>query len=103
MDFKCINQTKTRKEIWNGRITSIKNYGSHIELKIESRSGILVLLGKTSFGNFACIPDYGVGCHLAALDDIFYNTERLTAVMNKVDGITVAYALATIADKKILK
>jgi hypothetical protein len=99
MDFKCINQKRTRKETWNGHISSIKNYGSHIEIKIQSRSGILVLLGKTSFGNFACMPDYGAGCHLASLDDIFYNTERLTNVMNKVDGITVAYALAAIAEK----
>lgn len=100
MDFQCINKTKTKKEIWQGRITSLINYGGHIELRIESRSGILILVGKTSQGIFACMPDYNAGCYLANLKDIFYSTEKLTyAMKNKVDGITVAYALAAIADK----
>jgi hypothetical protein len=41
--------------------------------------------------------------HLADLKDLFYSTEKLREVMNKVDGITVAYALAVIADKLDLK
>lgn len=103
MEFQCINRTKTRKETWKGRIISMINWGSHIELRIDSRSSILVFIGKTTQGNFACIPDYSAGCHLADLHDVFYSTEKLTSVMNKVDGITVAYALAAIADKLNLK
>jgi hypothetical protein len=100
MDFQCINKTKTKRETWKGHITSFINYGRHIEIRIESRSGILVLVGKTSQGAFACIPDYNAGCHLANLKDIFYSTEKLNyAMKNKVDAITVAYALAAIADK----
>ncbi|MBU3182506.1 hypothetical protein [Clostridium psychrophilum] len=48
MIFECTNQTKQKKETWTGRVTSIINYGSHYEIKIESRSGIMVLLGKTT-------------------------------------------------------
>lgn len=99
MDFICVYRTEKHKETWKGHICSIKNYGSHVELKIESRSSILVLVGKTCYGNFACMPDYGVSCHLASLNDIFYSKEKLTSVMNKVDAITVAYALAAVADK----
>lgn len=99
MIFQCIDKTKKTKETWTGKITSIINYGSHYEIKIQSRSGILVLLGKTSYGNFACIPDWGAGCHLASLKDKFYSTEKLCRVMGKVDGITVASALAAIADE----
>ncbi|MBK5201615.1 MAG: hypothetical protein JJE21_08840 [Spirochaetaceae bacterium] len=99
MIFECVNQTKKKKETWTGRITSMINYGSHFEIKIESRSGILVLLGKTTLGNFACMPDFGAGCHLAKLKDKFYSTEKLSNVLGKIDGITVACALAAIADK----
>lgn len=97
--FECINQTKKTKETWTGRIISMINYGSHFEIQIQSRSSILVLLGKTSLGNFACMPDFGAGCHLAKLKDKFYSTEKLVSVIGKVDGITVASALAAIADE----
>ena len=99
MIFECVNKTKKTEYTWKGQITSMINYGSHFEIKIESRSSILVLLGKTTLGKFACIPDFGAGCHLANLKDKFYSTEKLTRVLGKVDGITVAYALAAIADK----
>lgn len=99
MIFKCDN----KKETWNGTITSVTNYGSHYEIQIQSRSSILVLVGKTSLGTFACIPDFRAGCHLGDLNDSFYSTEKLCAVMNKVDGITVACALAAIADNLNLK
>jgi hypothetical protein len=99
MIFKCVNTNET----WKGTVTSVINYGSHYEIKIQSRSSIIVLVGKTSLGTFACIPDFSAGCHLANLKDLFYSKEKLCEVMNKVDGITVAYALAAIADKLDLK
>lgn len=99
MIFECVNQTKKNKETWTGRITSMINYGSHYEIKIVSRSSIMVLLGKTTLGNFACMPDFGAGCHLSELKDKFYSTEKLCDVMGKIDGITVACALAAIAAK----
>jgi len=99
MIFQCVNQTKQGKEIWEGTINSFINYGSHYEIWIYSRSSILVLLGKTSQGNFACMPDFNAGCHLAKLSDKFYSTEKLVKVMGKIDGITVASALAALADR----
>jgi len=40
------------------------------------------------------MPDFGAGCHLAEFDDIFYNSEKLCHVLGKVDGVTVANAIA---------
>lgn len=93
MVFECINKNKRGNEKWSGKITSFKNYGSHYEIRIESRSGILVLVGKTTQGAFACMPDFEAGCHLVNLKDKFWNTEKLTKVLGKIDGITVASAL----------
>ena len=53
----------------------------------------MVIFGKTSRGYFACIPDFDAGCHLANLNDVFWNAERLTTALGIVDGVTVAYAL----------
>lgn len=90
IEFKCILGNKT----WTGKITKIIEHGSHTELYIESRSGITVIIGKTQAGNFCCIPDWQAGCHLATLDDTFWNYGSLNkSIKNKVDAMTVAKAL----------
>jgi len=99
MKFECVEQANTEDERWEGTITKFTRYQNHYEIKIESRSSIMVLFGRTSRGAFACIPDFGVGCHLVDLKDRFWNTEQLTGLLGKVDGITVATALYTLADK----
>lgn len=99
MVFECIKKLGGKTEVWKGDITTFKNYGSHYEIRIESRSGILVLFGKTSSGGFACMPDFGVGCYLTDLKDKFWNTEKLVEVLGKIDGITVASALYALADE----
>lgn len=93
--FTCTS----RKETWHGKIVMLKNHGNHYEFTIQSRSSIMVIFGKTSRGYFACMPDFNVGCHLVDLSDSFWNTERLTKVLGKVDGITVANALASLRDE----
>ncbi len=99
MVFECINKRKSGYEKWAGTITVFKNYGTHCEFRIESRSGILVLFGKTTHGAFACMPDFGVGCHLVNPRDLFWNSEQLCRSLGKVDGITVATALNAMAEQ----
>lgn len=99
MFFECINKRKRGIEKWPGKIISFEKYGKHYEIRIESRSSILVLFGKTSQGAFACMPDFDAGCHLVNPRDLFWNTEKLVHVLGKIDGITVATALNALADK----
>lgn len=89
MSFEC-SDDKNKK--WVGHIVYLKNWGNYHEMIIESRSRLHVVFGKTSQGGFACIPDFGVGCHLVDLQDTFWNTEKLINVLGVVDGITVATA-----------
>lgn len=98
MVFKCTSKTNRRSERWIGKIIEFKNHGSHYEMRIDSRSGILVIFGRTTQGGFACMPDFGAGCHLVNLKDKFWNTEKLSKVLGKVDGITVAEALFAVSD-----
>lgn len=94
VSFPCTNEG----QLWYGIITYIENYGSHYEMRIESRSALTVILGKTSSGNFLCIPAFNVGSELAHLKDIFWNTERLISILGEVDGVTVAEALYYISE-----
>ena len=84
---------KHNKKSWPGYISEFKDYGTHYEFRIQSRSSITVVFGPTSQGYFACMPDFNAGCHLSNLNDVFWNTERLSTVLGIVDGVTVAYAL----------
>lgn len=102
MQFECELKIENEIEKWTGRITRFTNHGSHYEILIESRSSILVLLGRTTTGGFACMPDFQVGCHIVGLDDIFWNTEKLINILGKIDGTTVANALHKIYQKCII-
>jgi len=96
--FICIDQTGTLDEKWEGVIKTCEKYEGYFEIMIESRSSIMVLFGRTSRGGFACMPDFGAGCHLVDLGDKFWNTEKLIEILGRADGITVATALYTLAD-----
>ena len=87
------------KKSWKATIASFENHGTHYEFLIQSRSSIMVIFGKTSRGFFACMPDFNVGCHLVSLNDVFWNTERLSLVLGVADGVTVASALVFLAEK----
>jgi len=63
------------------------------ELKIDSRSGLYVIVGDTGYGHFICLPDWGVGSLLSDYSDLCWNKERLVELLGLVDGITVACAL----------
>lgn len=99
MTFNCQRKTENGIERWQGIIPRFTKRKSYYEIRIEARSGIMVIFGKTSYGYFACMPDFGAGCHLSSLNDRFWNTEQLTEVLGEVDGITVANALYTLKDK----
>lgn len=96
--FNCKLKTKDGTEKWTGTITKVINHGSHYQLRIESRSGIDVIVGSSDSGNFACIPDWGAGCYLSTLKDTFWNQEELVKVLGLIDGVTVARALSVISD-----
>ncbi|MGI6307047.1 MAG: DUF6618 family protein [Dethiobacteria bacterium] len=99
MIFECVRNNFKESERWKGVIQGFRRYASHCEFRIESRSGIMVIVGKAAYGGFACMPDFGAGCHLSRFDDKFWNTERLTEVLGEVDGITVASALHALSGK----
>lgn len=96
--FTCKMRKGKQIEEWPGTITMLINHGSHYEMRISSRSSITVIFGDSQRGGFCCVPDWKAGCDLAGFNDLFWNLERITTAMkkDKVDAITVAYAIATV-------
>lgn len=97
ISFHCREKIGETYEEWNGYVTHIRNYGSHYEVKIDSRSGFIFIIGKYVNGAFISIPAYNVGCDLSIYSDYFWNNEHLAMIMNPVDAATVAEALRALS------
>lgn len=100
IQFDCSYQWEDESEdFWHGIVKDINSFGSHYEIFIESRSSMRMLIGRSTSGMFACLPDFSIGCHLSTLDDVFYNREKLIRAMeNAVDGTTAANALKALSN-----
>lgn len=97
--FPCGEKQDGRTEFWEGRLRILKA-GNPCEAVIEARGSYFhLIVGKHSYGNFICIPNWNVGTELADLDDIFWNKERLrdyTSLRN-TDACSVAAAVNSLA------
>lgn len=95
--FICVreNPRTHKQERWAGCAEVIRETPNVVEAMVEGRGTHMnVIIGKYYNGNFICIPNLSVGCDLSTWwDDIFWNTEKLTGLMNKVDAVTAAYAI----------
>lgn len=97
--FICRNPEAeySQDRIWEGRIDSLQHRRGMIEADISGKgSQMHVIIGEYAYGNFVCIPEWGVGSPLSYLDDRFWNRERLAQYMGNVDAITLSEALKEI-------
>lgn len=94
-EFKCSYKEENGKTIrWSGSYEIMATEPNAHELLINGRgSEFQAVLGYCTYGNYVCIPLLDIGCSLAYWSDIFWNTEKLSQVMNKVDAVTLASAL----------
>jgi hypothetical protein len=68
--------------------------GNHHELRIKGRGSLFdAVIGLSLSGNFICIPQLNFGCALSSLNDINWNTERISAHLTETDAVTIATAI----------
>lgn len=95
MTYTCVNKSGKREASWQSNIRLLSHDGSTYEVEITGRcTRFHAIIGKHQYGNYICIPDRGIGCELSHFKDIFWNIERLTPLLKRVDAITVAYGLS---------
>lgn len=64
------------------------------ELCISGRgSSFNVILGDSCSGKYMCIPNINKGCALSQWSDTFWNTERISLILNKTDAVTLAMGI----------
>lgn len=83
------------EDTWSGTVRLIRENSGMVEAFVSGRStGLAILIGTYENGHFICIPDINVGCPLSThWDDLFWNIEHLSKLMNETDAVTVACAV----------
>ena len=96
MEFICMNPGAeyAADQIWEGNIICIEKAGNSITARISGKgSEMVAVIGEYRYGNYICIPSWGIGSPLASLDDRFWNREQLERYLSRPDAITVSEAL----------
>lgn len=94
MKYMCKKQTGKTVSEWSGEIRLIAINDGTYEVEITGRGTYFhVIAGRHQYGTFLCIPNHDVGCELSGYEDIFWNSERLSKQLKKVDALTVSYGL----------
>lgn len=99
LEFICMNPDAeyAADQIWRGNVRCIEKTGNTIIAQITGKgSQMTAVIGEYPYGNYICIPDWGIGSPLAALDDRFWNRERLERYLSQADAITISEALNVI-------
>lgn len=71
MVFECSLNFNETIETWTERIVNYKATEGILEMYVESRSSLHIIIGRGSYGNFVCIPNYDVRCYLSRFNDTF--------------------------------
>lgn len=84
---------------WTGKIVPIRLDSEPYEVEVSARGSCFhLIVGHHAYGNYICIPNWGIGTELASLSDSFWNLERLSSTtLKKVDACSVAYALVELS------
>lgn len=94
MEYICILKDGSRRETWTGELHLLRAAPGQYEAEINGRGTYFhILAGRHKYGNYLCIPNHDVGCELSDLSNIFWNEERISYLMRKVDAVTVAAGL----------
>ena len=103
--FRCREILRREKHSWISK-WSIIVYETDSKVKaemvVEGPSGYMtVIFGEYRRGEYyICLPDLDVGCPLSFdVQDVFWNSERLSKHMNRIDALTIAFAVADFAKK----
>jgi len=96
IEYECVQTSGKKTSRWTGTVKLRKNSPPY-EIEVSARGSYFhILFGDHAYGKYLCIPNWDVGCELADFSDTFWNTERLTRQLKKVDAISVAQALAAV-------
>lgn len=95
MEYECLSKSGKRTTRWTGELRLLHKEQDTYEVEITGRGSYFhVITGSHRYGKYLCIPNHDIGSELAGYLDVFWNQERLSRQLKKVDALTVAYGLS---------
>jgi len=91
--FECKGYLEGREKTWHGYISKLFYFGSHMQIYIHLGEPVIVDICKTVNGFFVFLLEHEAGLILPSLFDVDENADRLLAVFNGEDAVTVACAI----------
>ena len=90
---------KSGRENWEATLRPLKEDPPY-EFEVSARgSRFHLLVGRHMYGNYLCIPNWGIGTEISLLSDCFWNSEHLKTEypnLSKTDVISIVNALDTL-------
>ncbi len=81
-------------ETWTGSLRSFVDYGSFQLISFSARSSLLeVIVGQCDSYRWVFLPNYEIGCMQADINDIFWNSEKLSTLIGPTDASTIVYGI----------
>lgn len=98
--YKCTGEADMIPRIWTGEIKNPLTTKNTIEAEVTARNSYFhIILGHHCYGNYLCIPNWGIGIEMAEFDDKFWTREKLAnnyPAVSKADIISIVNAVAEI-------
>ncbi|WP_278453729.1 hypothetical protein [Thomasclavelia spiroformis] len=101
--IECKTSVDNKKYSWEAILKSFINHNDYYEAVIEARgSSIHMLVGRSDSFNWLALPFLDVSTTLSSFDDIFWNEEKLSLLINPIDSLGIVYTSAFIEKYKDL-
>lgn len=101
LTYSCTGLADMEPNSWEGQIQFLHR-SDYYEIEVSARlSTFHIIFGSHRYGNYICIPNWGIGTELSRLSDTFWNLERLSNTypeLSLVDAISIVDALAALSD-----
>ncbi|MBO4980813.1 MAG: hypothetical protein J6C84_02815 [Lachnospiraceae bacterium] len=105
LTYVCTGLAGMNPQSWEGHIRVLHMSG-YYEIEATARQSTFhIIFGNHQYGNYICIPNWGIGTELSCLDDSFWNLERLESTypwLSTVDTISIVSALAAMSNYIVL-
>ena len=102
-EIECKSIILDQEKTQEAHLKTFIDYGSYYKATIEARgSSLTILVGRTEHYNWIAIPYLDVATTLASFDDLFWNEERLSSLINPVDSASIVCTISFINQYKDL-
>jgi hypothetical protein len=90
MTFECFY----RDDVWEFQLNLLRTHEFYYDAILSARGySYHMIVGTHAYGAFLCIPNFNIGCEISTFDDVFWNCERISQLLDIQDATYLALAI----------